>query len=677
MAEPAPVPAPYVGFARKWRPQTFEDLVGQQQVSQALRSEVEKGRIGHAYLFAGPRGVGKTSAARILAKAINCEHGPTPSPCGQCAHCRGIAAGAELDVIEIDGASNNGVDQVRDLREHVNHVPFACRYKVYIIDEVHMLSIPAFNALLKTLEEPPRFVVFIFATTEIERIPETIKSRCEVFPFRAITVEDIVGRLDYILKREGVEVEPGERQAILETIALSAEGGMRDAQVALDQVVSLTEGVLRLQDVRDFLGVADRDSLFALVDHIRERRSAELLDIVRDLSERGRDLERFVKQVLAFLRDLMVLRCGGGDDLVRLTGETLARARELAADLDPALIVNAVNIFLDLEARMKVGTQTRFLLEFALVRLTALEGLTPIADLVQRLEGGGGGSGAPANRGAASSPGRASGATPRPARASGQPGRPGEAALGEVGVQTAAAPPRIIPLQRGGALEPVSAQDIGALSAMLAEAVRSYDLLLSRTLEVVPLEKVEGSTAYFGKPGQPISRYDARQFDKPETKDRLCSLLAQLTGTGQFFSIRVQGRPSLDAGAPPAPSVAPARPPRPPQPQPIEALAPREFDLGGGVTAAFEASPPEMDEPPPSDVVPPPPDMEEEEESAPVEPLDMRAEDVRRLFGKTGLSAPQARKLLKEDETLRSKVEMVRKAFKGRIVDGDGKPVKM
>jgi len=657
----AEAPVRYLGFARKWRPQSFDELVGQPHISQTLKAEVEKGRISHAYLFAGPRGVGKTSTARILAKAVNCEKGPTPTPCAQCAHCQGIAAGSDLDVIEIDGASNNGVDQVRDLREHVHHVPFASRYKVYIIDEVHMLSIAAFNALLKTLEEPPRFVVFVFATTEPERIPQTIKSRCQVFNFRSITVEDIVSRLDHILTREGVEAEPSERAAVLETIAISAEGGMRDAQVALDQVISLSEGTLRLADVRDFLGVADTASLFSIVENIRDRKTAELLQTVRDLTERGRDLERFAKQILAFLRDLMVLQCAPGADLVRLSGASLDRARRLAAALDPALLINAISVLLDLEARMKQGTQTRILLEFALARLTAFDALRPIAELIQQLESAGPGVSAAEASAAAKArprPFASPPPAPNPARYETAESFEGPALFAgpePIPPPLSPGPPpqaRAIPLQQGGALEPVGCDDIAALQAMLAQTIRSHDPSLGRTLEAVPLERIEGRTAYFGKPGQPINPYDAKRLDKPETKRAVCDTLAQLTGL-QDLSIRIQGRPSLEVAQPPPPPPQSAPPPpvAPPRQPRIE-----------------EIERPEAEEAPAADEDPALYDGD-------AEAYEITPEEARRALGRRGLSAQRIRQLLRENEALRSKIELARKFFDGAILDGEGNPV--
>ena len=251
----------YQGLARKWRPQRFEDLVGQEAVAQSFQSALRQGRVVHGHLLAGPRGVGKTTSARILAKALNCEQGPTPTPCGQCRHCLDIAAGNDMDVIEIDAASNTGVDNIRELRERVIQAPFAARYKVYIIDEIHMLSTGAFNALLKTLEEPPPQVVFIFATTELEKVPETIRSRCVVHGFRRLGAEDIARRLEQVAQGEGVTLDPAQAREVYGLVARSVEGGMRDALVVFDQLIALTEGKPDVDSAIKLMGLADQAAL--------------------------------------------------------------------------------------------------------------------------------------------------------------------------------------------------------------------------------------------------------------------------------------------------------------------------------------------------------------------------------------------------------------------------------
>ncbi len=672
-------PKPYVGYARKWRPQDFNHLEGQGQVAKALSAEIEKGRIGHAFIFSGPRGVGKTSSARILAKAINCLEGPTPVPCGHCDHCTSIANGSNLDVIEIDGASNNGVDQVRDLRDAINHVPFSCRYKVYIIDEVHMLSVPAFNALLKTLEEPPSYVVFIFATTEPEKIPDTIKSRCQVFKFRPITIEDIVHRLNYIIQQERVDIEESERQQILEAIALAAEGGMRDAQVALDQVISLSPGTLRLQDVRDFLGVADQNSLVHVVEHIRDRNTPALLDMVREMMERGRDLERFVKQLLAFLRDLLIIRYGGGEDLVRLGSEAYHKAQELTRSMETVVLVNAVNVMLDLEARMKQGASPRFLLEFALIRLTALEDLRSVSELVRQLESGGGSS-PDAGRTPAQQSGGAPGRVSAPA--STRNTYQTSAMVNEVRESTPAM--GMMPLSGGGALEPVDPSDIANLRNLFIKTVAEKDVSLGNSLRAVaPLHSIVGNKAYFGHPGVPIKGYDLKRLEKPESRKVIVETLRACTGGREFIvsfsppaqASAVPSNLNNHPAAPSAPAPAPelVRVETPPEP----VMETEEVPASLAAPAVFEEMMPEA--PLEMEVTPTlmPEEADLDSESGGGDVYSASIEEARRNLAKKGMSAARIRRMLQDNETLRAKVELARKIFNGEIFDGENRPVKI
>lgn len=279
----------YIALYRKWRPQTFKDLVGQEHISRTLANAITSGHIGHAYLFAGPRGTGKTSTAKILAKALNCEHGPTPEPCGQCEQCRKIADGSSMDVFEIDAASNRGIDEIRDLRETVKFAPVDGRYKVYIIDEVHMLTTEAFNALLKTLEEPPAHVVFILATTEAHKVPPTIQSRCQRYDFKRITVEEIESRLRYITAEMKMEAE----DEALAMIAIQADGGMRDALSILDQCAALAEGTITAERVRQILGLVGHDWIYKMTKALAARNVQEALQILAELLRDGRTSSRF------------------------------------------------------------------------------------------------------------------------------------------------------------------------------------------------------------------------------------------------------------------------------------------------------------------------------------------------------------------------------------------------
>ncbi len=390
----------YVVLARRYRPQTFAELVGQESARAALEGAIRGNQIGHAYLFCGPRGTGKTSTARILAKAVNCLNGgPRPDPCGECASCRAITSGSSLDVIEIDAASNTGVDNIRELRSGVVLAPFS-RYKVYIVDEVHMLSIAAFNALLKTLEEPPSQVIFVLATTDPQKVPDTIVSRCQVFQFRRFSTDEIVKHLGSILdseaKQRSLQIADEDRLPILEMIARNAEGGMRDAQVALDQVLVLCRERIDVETVRRFLGSVRFDLLDAFVRGIRDRQTEELLQLVQQLSETGQDLERFTASLTEYLRDLLIVRAAPHKpELLNVSRDRFAGLQALAVNLPMALAVQLTDAFLRLSEKMKTASQPRFLLEVELVRLSTdastldVENLiTRIDELERRLQGG-------------------------------------------------------------------------------------------------------------------------------------------------------------------------------------------------------------------------------------------------------------------------------------------------
>lgn len=377
----------YIVFARKWRPQTFEDVVGQVTVKLQLQNALSEKRIANAYLFAGPRGVGKTSVARILAKALNCEKGTTPKPCNKCEQCVSITQGNSMDVIEIDGATYTKIENIRDLQEGINRTPFAARKKVYIIDEVHMLSTNAFNALLKTLEEPPSFVAFIFATTRIEKIPETIKSRCQVFHFERISNKDIIERLDLILSKEkGIKISPEEKKPILEAIASGSEGGMRDAEVTLDQIISLSGGKLKFEHVSQLLGLVELDLLIGVFQDLVRKDIKALLNRVAKLVEKGRDLERFAKTFQAFLRDLLILKAGGGSTLTDYSQERMEEIGNILRDVSLAFLLNVMNNVFSLEERMKSSAHIRFLLEFVFIKLCVIQDNVDIESLMEQLE---------------------------------------------------------------------------------------------------------------------------------------------------------------------------------------------------------------------------------------------------------------------------------------------------
>ena len=350
----------YLVLARKWRPQSFEELLGQDPVVKTLRNAILKGRIAHAYLFSGPRGVGKTSTARIFAKALNCVQGPTAFPCNSCEACLEITNGTAVDVLEIDGASHTGVDNIRELRETVAYKPIKLRYKVYIIDEVHMLSTSAFNALLKTLEEPPEHVVFIFATTEPQKVPLTVLSRCQRFEFRRIPKEVILRHLEHICEAEGIEAT----QEALRLLAEKASGSMRDAQSLLDQVAAYSGGSpIDGEMVREVLGIPDRSALRQVVDRLREGDYRGAAAVVDDLYERGVPLEEFLRELMGYLRDLL-----------------------FEGDMDPFQLRFWLQLCLRAESQMRKGDLDRLILEVTLMEMAHWRDLLSLQEVLKRLQ---------------------------------------------------------------------------------------------------------------------------------------------------------------------------------------------------------------------------------------------------------------------------------------------------
>ncbi len=372
----------YTVLARRYRPQQFADLVGQEPAAQALINALESNRVAHAYLFTGARGVGKTSTARILAKALNCVKGPTPTPCDQCESCHAIAAGEDVDVLEIDGASNNKVEEVRELRQNVQYRPSRSRYKIYIIDEVHMLSTSAFNALLKTLEEPPPHVKFIFATTEAQKIPVTILSRCQRFDFAGIGSKRIVERLQQILKDEEVEADA----EALEIIARRASGSMRDAQSLLDQMLAFGGERLTVQQVHQLLGTADEGQIVELAAAILEQRPADALNLLAKAADESVQLGELLDQLLEYWRDLMVLNAAGNNvEGLSFPVRFHDTMRQQASGLTLDTILAGLDILSTTRTRLRGISHGRVLADMCLVRLCRLENLLPLAQIVRLL----------------------------------------------------------------------------------------------------------------------------------------------------------------------------------------------------------------------------------------------------------------------------------------------------
>jgi DNA polymerase III subunit gamma/tau len=379
----------YQVIARKWRPQTFDEVTGQEPITRTLRNAIEHQRLHHAYLFSGARGVGKTTSARLLAKALNCHKAkqPTPTPCrsddpDQCSSCREITESRSIDVQEIDAASNTGVDNVRDaIIASVGIAPARDRYKVFIIDEVHMLSGAAFNALLKTLEEPPPRVAFIMATTERHKVPETILSRCQQFEFRTIATAKILERLKLIAKAENISI-PDDA---LREIARTGEGSMRDAQSALDQVISFAGEKITKADVEMALGIAGADTLKRIVDSIATNKPAEAIAAVDDIVMRGHDLRNFCRDLLAHFRDLLVTKVSGNEELLESAvcePQELKRQAELFSESD---LVRFFHSLAETETKLRAATQPRYQLEIGIVKLMELRGVESINELIQRL----------------------------------------------------------------------------------------------------------------------------------------------------------------------------------------------------------------------------------------------------------------------------------------------------
>jgi DNA polymerase III subunit gamma/tau len=383
---PAPpataTPAEYTVVARRYRPQQFADLIGQEHVAAALVNALQSGRVAHAYLFTGARGVGKTSAARILAKALNCVKGPTPTPCDACDSCKAIAAGEDVDVVEIDGASNNRVDEARDLRQNVGFRPTRSRYKIYIIDEIHMLSTGAFNALLKTLEEPPPHVKFIFATTEVQKIPITILSRCQRFDFAHVGPGKIFDQLKRIVEREGHEAADDA----LRLVARRAGGSMRDSQSLLDQLLASATGKLTLEHVHAVLGTAGDERVTELAAAVLDRDPKKALDLIAAWVDRGLQIGELVDQLIRYWRALMLVSCGGPD--VRELPVTPSQKEAVGVQAKRAgldTILAGLEVWTATKARMRDTAHAQVLLEMAVVRLARMDELLSVGQLAAAL----------------------------------------------------------------------------------------------------------------------------------------------------------------------------------------------------------------------------------------------------------------------------------------------------
>lgn len=357
----------YTALYRKFRPGGFQDVKGQDHIVVTLKNQIDANRIGHAYLFCGTRGTGKTSVAKIFAKAVNCEHPIAGSPCGECDTCRNIASGASMNVIEIDAASNNGVDNIREIREEVEYRPTQGKYKVYIIDEVHMLSIGAFNALLKTLEEPPEYVIFILATTEVHKIPITILSRCQHYDFKRITIDTIADRLQDLMDQEKIEVE----EKALRYIAKVADGSMRDALSLLDQCIAFYLGQkLTYDKVLEVLGAVDTEMFSRLLRAVIEQDVVKVLALIEELVMQGRELTQLINDFTWYQRNLLLVKSSDNmEDVLDVSTENLAQLKEEAQMIESYTLLRYIRIFSELSNQMRFATQKRIMLEIAFIKL--------------------------------------------------------------------------------------------------------------------------------------------------------------------------------------------------------------------------------------------------------------------------------------------------------------------
>jgi len=355
----------YIVLARKWRPMKFEDVAGQEHVTRTLMNALQQNRMGHAFIFAGPRGVGKTTTARLLAKAVNCENQPTINPCNECKSCKSITEGNSLDVIEIDGASNRGIDEIRNLRENIRFSPASSKYKVYIIDEVHMLSKEAFNALLKTLEEPPSHAIFIFATTEIHRVPLTILSRCQRFDFKRIPTTIIADRLQEISGNENLNVD---RESLL-LIARKSEGSMRDATSILDQVISSTDGQPTVKKVQESLGIISEELFFEFTELIRQKNDGEILQFAQKVFFQGHDVINFIHGLEEHFRNLLVTRATASAKLLETSDYFKNLYQENAARFVEKDLVHYLDILTQNESLLKYSENPQLILELLLLKL--------------------------------------------------------------------------------------------------------------------------------------------------------------------------------------------------------------------------------------------------------------------------------------------------------------------
>jgi len=552
----------YVVIARRYRPQTFDQLVGQQHVAQGLAAAIAASRVGHAYLFTGARGTGKTSTARILAKALNCERGPTPTPCNECDICRSITTGDDMDVLEIDGASNRGIDEIRQLRQNVNVRPSRARFKVYIIDEVHMLTEPAFNALLKTLEEPPEHVKFIFCTTEPEKIPITILSRCQRFDFAGIQTKQIIDRLRQIVASEKVEAEP----EALEILARRAAGSMRDSQSLLEQLLAFGSRKITVADVHSLLGTAGTERIARIVDQLIHRNAAAALTELDRAVADGIDVGQLLNQLLGYFRDIMAAAAGcPAEALLHVSAGEQQRVQEAAKQLGLQATLMLLQILDQTISRLKYLTYPRTVAEMALVRICSLEDIESVPQLISQLRDGTAAKAGGSTAAAISGPKASGGPSPSTVMASKKKYDPPLAATESATNGTPAAQTNGTPVHGNGYAQEVAAgsasdskaatseveldgqRAVGAdVSDLSEEAALAMWRHAAGKLGGLATEKAQQATkAAISAPNKLVvefpKRYNfCRQFcERPEIISQLTSIVEELAGTVLWLEFRL------------------------------------------------------------------------------------------------------------------------------------------
>ncbi|MFA5168711.1 MAG: DNA polymerase III subunit gamma/tau [Candidatus Omnitrophota bacterium] len=516
----------YLIFARKFRPQTFEEIVGQETITTTLKNAIRQERVPQSFLFSGPRGVGKTSTARILAKALNCKEGPTEKPCGGCISCKEIEQGNSMDVLEIDGASNRGIEEIRMLRENVKFKPSAGRYKIYIIDEVHSLTGDAFNALLKTLEEPPAHVKFIFATTESHKVPLTILSRCQRLQFKRISVSEAVGKLEEIAQREKLKCEKNT----LFMIAKATEGALRDAESLLDQLASFSEGKIKEEDVRMLLGLTPEEMYVSVLAAIREKKGEEIFGLVKKLYEDGADLAQFAKGLFEVFRHLLVLKAAPkAEVLIEASAEMIVKLKKRAADFPQDELLLALSILQNLQTQLRRPVASpKLLVEAALLKLVYMDGLKSVENLVQ----------------SASSEQKASAMSPPIEKKTSKQGMsvnkaeiPFHNTAQENIFQKAAIGPEAFPktlIPRASSAEDLTLNSVERMWPQVVELVKAKRMSLSLYLAEAEPAEVEGSVIVLGLPSE--FRFHKEMLEKDLNKQIIEEAFTQALGK----KVRVQ-----------------------------------------------------------------------------------------------------------------------------------------